>query len=188
MNLPLVVICDDVTQNKHIDDLIKSQPELAHLATIGSKSARQPLEQGIQVIWIELSPDPQKGLALLNSLKESYPDKSFLVSYQSLSADLVRAAMQLGAVEFLDEKGAAKLLPEAVRRIKEKTEQGNQPADTAWAQSPPAPSEKAATVARESRAMRMKVGQLERGYPSWFLPTVLIVVLCMLGAIYLSVH
>jgi DNA-binding NtrC family response regulator len=177
VNLPTIVICDDTSKLKQIENLIASRPELVFLASINRQAARQPLQPGIKVVWIELSPDPQRGLQLLGELKKSYPQMNFLVSYDEMKSDLVKTAMHLGAVEYLDAEGASKLLSEALKRIGNKVAQ----IDQAMASKPPLPlpNERAA-------ALRSKVSQLERGYPSWFVPTVLLVVILMLGIIYYS--
>lgn len=137
MNLPTIVVCDNAAgQKEAIESLISEQPSLILLGTVGRQAAsQQTLQQGIKVIWLELAPDPQKGLALLNELKEKYPKVHYLVSYQTLQADLVKTAMQLGAIEYLDMPGAAQLLPAAIARINQK----EHTASTAATSAPQAP-------------------------------------------------
>ncbi len=189
MNLPTIVICDDAAgKREQIDELISGQPELIKLAAIDRQAAKEDMQPGIKVMWLELAPDPQKGLQLLGELKQKYPGTSFLVSYDTLQSDLVKTAMRLGAVEFLDAEGAAKLLPEAVKTIarKESTTQATAAAVTGNQQPLPPASEKTVQHMREAKNMRTKVSQMEGGLmmPVWLLPTVFIVILCMLGAIY----
>jgi DNA-binding NtrC family response regulator len=106
------------------------------LGTVSRTTAQQQtFQQGIKVIWIELAPDPDKGLALLGVLRERYPKVHYLVSYDTLQADLVKTAMQLGAVEYLDPQGAANLLPGAIARISSKEESASTHAEA----PPPAP-------------------------------------------------
>jgi DNA-binding NtrC family response regulator len=136
VNLPTIVVCDAADQRDAIEALIASQPSLILLGTVSRNTAtQQTFQQGIKVIWIELSPDPEKGLALLNTLKDRYPKVHYLVSYETLQADLVKTAMQLGAVEYLDPQGAANLLPGAIARISSKEENVSSHAEA----PPPAP-------------------------------------------------
>lgn len=137
MNLPTIVVCDNAAGHKEtIESLISEQPSLILLGTVSRQAAsQQVLQQGIKVIWLELAPDPQKGLALLTELKEKYPKVHYLVSYATLQADLVKTAMQLGAVEYLDMPGAARLLAPAIARINQKEQTATNTASNA----PPAP-------------------------------------------------
>ena len=82
MNLPTIVVCDNAAGKKdEIESLISAQPSLILLGTVSRQAAsQQTLQQGIKVIWLELAPDPQKGLALLGELKEKYPKVHYLVS------------------------------------------------------------------------------------------------------------
>jgi DNA-binding NarL/FixJ family response regulator len=190
VNLPTIVICDDAAGKlEQIDVLIGAQPELIKLAAIDRQAAKEDLQPGIKVIWLELAPDPQKGLQLLGELKQKYPATSFLVSYDTLQSDLVKTAMRLGAVEFLDADGAAKLLPDAIKSILRKETTSQVTAAAAVGVQPtlvPAP-EKTAQHMRESK-MRTKVSEIQGGLmmPIWLLPTVFIVLICMLAAIYFA--
>jgi DNA-binding NarL/FixJ family response regulator len=190
VNLPTIVICDDAAEKREqIDALISGQPELIKLGAIDRQAAREDLQPGIKVMWLELAPDPQKGLQLLGELKQKYPATSFLVSYDTLQSDLVKTAMRLGAIEFLDAEGAAKLLPDAIKSIlrKETTTQAAAAAAVGALPSVAPAPEKTAQHMRESK-MRTKVSEMEGGLmmPIWLLPTVFIVLICMLAAIYFA--
>jgi DNA-binding NtrC family response regulator len=157
VNLPTIVVCDNIAGKKEeIESLISAQPSLILLGTISRQSAsQQTLQQGIKVIWLELAPDPQKGLALLNELKEKYPKVHYLVSYETLQADLVKTAMQLGAVEYLDMPGAAQLLPPAIARINGK----EQSATTAAGTPPQAPLASTRPSATQDNLQALPAGQ-----------------------------
>jgi DNA-binding NarL/FixJ family response regulator len=130
VNLPTIVVCDAAEKREAIEALIGTQPSLIMLGTVGRNTAtQQTFQQGIKVIWIELAPDPEKGLALLSTLRERYPKVHYLVSHDTLQADLVKTAMQLGAVEYLDSQGAANLLPGAIARISSKEESASSQAE-----------------------------------------------------------
>ncbi len=157
MNLPTIVVCDNAAGKKEeIEGLISAQPSLILLGTVSRQAAsQQTLQQGIKVIWLELAPDPQKGLALLGELKEKYPKVHYLVSYETLQADLVKTAMQLGAVEYLDMPGAAKLLPPAIGRINSK----EQTATTAAGAPPQAPLASSRPSATQDNLQALPAGQ-----------------------------
>lgn len=124
MNLPTIVVCDAEPEKKEeLKTLIGSQPSLILLGTISRQTAvTQEFQPGIKVLWLELAPNPRQGLKLLESLKERYPKMHYLVSFESLQGDLVKTAMQLGVIEYLDAAGAGELLPPAVERIQAKEE------------------------------------------------------------------
>lgn len=165
MNLPTIVVCDTAAGKKdEIESLISSQPSLLLLGTVSRQAAsQQTLQQGIKVVWLELAPDPQKGLALLSELKEKYPKVHYLVSYETLQADLVKTAMQLGAVEYLDMPGAAQLLPPAVARIDSKEHS----ATTAASAPPPAPLASSRPSATQDNLQALPAGQgsIAQGHP-----------------------
>ncbi len=75
------------------------------------------MQEHPSLVWIELSPEPAKGLSVLAELREKFPSTQFLVSYDTLKADLIKSAMQLGAVEYIDPDSADRLLPDAIERI-----------------------------------------------------------------------
>ncbi len=157
MNLPTIVVCDNnAGQKEAIESLIAAQPSLILLGTVSRQAAsQQTLQQGIKVIWLELAPDPQKGLALLNELKEKYPKVHYLISFETLQADLVKTAMQLGAVEYLDLPGAAQLLPPAIARINQK----EQTATTAASSAPQAPLASSRPSATQDNLQALPAGQ-----------------------------
>jgi DNA-binding NarL/FixJ family response regulator len=157
LHLPTIVVCDTAAgQKEAIESLISEQPSLILLGTVSRQAAsQQTLQQGIKVIWLELAPDPQKGLALLHELKEKYPKVHYLVSYETLQADLVKTAMQLGAVEYLDMPGASRLLAPAIARINQK----EQTATTGASNAPPAPLASSRPSATYDNLQALPAGQ-----------------------------
>jgi DNA-binding NarL/FixJ family response regulator len=191
VNLPTIVVCEEVSKVQQIDTLIKSQPELVLLGTIEPETAQQEnIPPGIRVVWVELAPEPKKSLSLLGLLKDKYPSMNFLVSYETLEADLVKTAMQLGAIEYLDSQSAPTLLPEAIKRIVMREQ--NAPPETAKPSSGPPPplpepSDKHAQTARKTAKMRSKVTEIDGspvGLPGWLLPSVLLVLLVTFVVVY----
>ncbi|HEY9680954.1 MAG TPA: hypothetical protein V6C86_05165 [Oculatellaceae cyanobacterium] len=187
MNLPMIVVCDEAAKLRQIDTLIKSQPELVLLGTLEPDTAhQQSIPEGIKITWIELAPEPQKALALLGELKEKYPNMHFLVSHDTLQADLVKTAMQLGAIEYLDSQSAPTLLPEAIKRIAVKEQ--NAPHTPSGPPPPlPPPSDKAAQIHRQTGKMRSKVSEIDgtpTGLPAWLLPSVVLILLCVFVTLY----
>ena len=192
MNLPTIVVCDGETgKREQIDTMINGQPDLVLLGTVDRDSAKDNLQDSVKVAWIELAPDPQKGLQLLGELKQAHPGMNFLVSYDTLQSDLVKSALQIGAIEYLDAQSGARLLAEAVKRIISK-EASAHPAAAARSGPPPvmpAPSEKAASTVRESKNMRSKVSQLDgspTGLPTWILPSIVLILLIVAVGVYFS--
>jgi DNA-binding NarL/FixJ family response regulator len=192
VNLPTIVVCDGETgKREQIDTMINGQPDLVLLGTVDRDAAKDNLQDSVKVAWIELAPDPQKGLQLLGELKQTYPGMNFLVSYDTLQSDLVKSALQIGAIEYLDAQSGAKLLSEAVKRIISKESSARPVAAVRSGPPPvmPAPSEKAASTVRESKNMRSKVSQLDGspiGLPTWILPTIVLILLIVAVGVYFS--
>lgn len=107
-----------------LESLIGDNADLDLTATCARGSAQENIENANpRVIWIALSPEPDQALALLSSLKERYGDKHFLVSNETLEADLVKRSMQLGAIDFLDAGTWSSQLAEVTSRVRLKEEE-----------------------------------------------------------------
>jgi DNA-binding NtrC family response regulator len=119
LNLPTLVVCDATEEKcKEIEELVESQPALTFLTTVSRENAGQEMTGKMaKVVWLELDPEPDKGIALITDWKEQHPDIHFLVSYQTLNADLVKASMHAGAVDFLDAGTWKDQLPDVVTRV-----------------------------------------------------------------------
>jgi DNA-binding NtrC family response regulator len=116
-----LLVCDDSSKTDQLQGLIGNQPLLKLTSQVdGPNASARILAESPSLVWIELAPEPAKGLLLLGELKEKFPRVQFLVSYETLKADLVKSAMQLGAVEYIDPENAERLLPDAIERITEK--------------------------------------------------------------------
>lgn len=190
MILPTVIVCDpEVTRRPELEALVADQVDMVHLGTVSRQSVtKQELADGIQIIWIELAPDPQKGLALLSDLKDKYPRVNFLVSFEKLESDLVKTAMQLGAIEYLDARGAASLLPGALARIESKV-----------ASAPPPPPVVEVSAERTSPPPRPTKDPIRRGLttpnldpnnplnalPAWLLPSLMVVMVIAAVVIFI---
>lgn len=126
MTLPTVVVCDSEEKSKEIVSLVNSQPDLSLVKTIGRTKASENIATiHPKLVWLELAPEPIEAIALLSELRGHNPTTYFLVSYETLNADLVKATMQLGAVDYLDAQTWQQQLPEAITRllVKEKAAQ-----------------------------------------------------------------
>src|ERR1700732_2385410 len=97
-NLPTLVVCDSTDEKrKEIEELVHSQPALTYLNTVSRTDAGQEIsDQSAKLVWLELDPEPDAGIALLTDWKGQHPSIHFLVSYQTLNADLVKASMHSG--------------------------------------------------------------------------------------------
>jgi chemotaxis response regulator CheB len=198
-----LLVCDDSAKTEKLQALIVSRPELKLTSSVvGDSAGDRILSESPSLVWIELSPEPAKGLSLLGELKEKYPTIQFLVSYDTLKADLVKSAMQLGAVEYIDPGSADRLLPDAIERIHTRLNEavmgtGSRPrvlaSPSAVASDQPIiPDETyvpgAAASNRSVTGVRSKVVQLEGGpggLPIWLLPTIMIFMIIVAIVVFL---
>ena len=118
MTVSTLLVCDDSSKTGNLETLINSRSELKLTSSTPAASATERImQEHPSLVWIELSPEPAKGLSVLAELREKFPSTQFLVSYDTLKADLIKSAMQLGAVEYIDPDSADRLLPDAIERI-----------------------------------------------------------------------
>lgn len=128
MSLSTVVVCDSEEKSKEIISLVKSQPDLSFVETVGRQTASEHIATiHPKLVWLELAPEPLEAINLLSELRGRNPSTYFLVSYETLNADLVKATMQLGAFDYLDSQTWQEQLPDAITRMlsKEKAAQEN---------------------------------------------------------------
>jgi len=113
------VVCDATAEKrKEIEELVESQPDLTLIETVSRDSAGQEItDKSAKLVWLELDPEPEKGIALISDWKGQHPDIHFIVSYQTLDADLVKSSMHAGAVDFLDSGTWKDQLPDVVTRL-----------------------------------------------------------------------
>lgn len=195
MPVSTLLVCDDANKTDSLQALIGSRPELKLTSAVeGGSAGDRIIVDSPSLVWIELSPEPARGLSLLGELREKYPTVQFLVSYDTLKADLVKSAMQLGAIEYIDPGSADRLLPDAIERINHKLNEaimgGGSAARARVLQAPSAvdapavPDESyvpgANAAARSVSGVRGKAAQIEGGpgsLPVWLLPTIMLVLI-----------
>lgn len=186
MTLPTVVVCDAAEKSKQIASLVKSQPNLELVQIVTRQAAREQIASlSPKIVWLELAPEPSQAIALLGDLKGHHPASYFLVSYETLQADFVKATMQLGALDYLDAKSWHEQLPQAINRVleKEKTlvrEVKSPPVQTLLSSQPSAqtvdrpPSEIAAFEQAGTGEKEDEVA-LETRWPNWVLPALTLI-------------
>lgn len=107
MSIPTLLVCDgDDAKQEILEGLVKSEPGLKYIATVsksdGSRAVEQAIKVGTKLLWIDLDDEPVEGLNLLAETRQLYPQLPVVVSKSSLDADMVRASVNLGALDFLD--------------------------------------------------------------------------------------
>jgi two-component system alkaline phosphatase synthesis response regulator PhoP len=102
--LDTLLVCDAGKEKRQaIEALIKGRKQIHLTATVSIANAVEKARlRSPQLIWIELSPDPVRALALLGDLREKFPLTNIFVSYDVPDAKLIRASYRLGASDFLD--------------------------------------------------------------------------------------
>ncbi len=120
MTLSTLVVCDaGADKLSQIQALVGSNSGLDLVGTATMHESFAKVEESKpNLVWIELTPDPDEGIKLLVGLKERYPDLYYLVSNDALDANLAKMTMQMGAIDFLDAQTWQDQLPDVVNRIK----------------------------------------------------------------------
>lgn len=191
MTVPTLLVCEPGSEAQpHIEELIASHSNLQYLGAVSRQAASKQIQQsGTRLIWIDLEPEPMKGLTLLGDLIELYPRHHFLVSHDTLQADLVKTAMQLGAVDFLDSKTWDQQLPDVINRVeaKEAAQQervSQQSISLAHITEVPMGGDAPKNVSK----MRAHAVEMESALPVWLIPSIIVILLVVLGASYFIKH
>ncbi len=135
--IPTLLISDgDEAKQTLLEGLIKNEPGLRYIATVSKKDGTRAVEQatkiGAKLLWIDLDDEPVEGLNLLAETKQLYPTLNVVVSKNALDAEMVRASLNLGALDILDPQSWVNQLKIAVAKI--------QTGSTAAPASAPAPA------------------------------------------------
>jgi DNA-binding NarL/FixJ family response regulator len=118
----LLVSEAEIKKRSTIEDLIHSQKTLNLVSSVSTVSAEEKVRiMHPRVVWIDLSPDPDRGLALLTRVKSLSPKTHVFVSYDTPRADLIKSAYRLGAADFLDAERWRTDLPAALKAIRLQT-------------------------------------------------------------------
>lgn len=172
-----------------IEELIAAHAALQYLGPVSRQGASKQIQQsGARLVWIDLEPEAMKGLTLLGDLIELYPRHHFLVSHGTLQADLVKTAMQLGAADFLDSQTWAQQLPDVISRIqsKEAAQQDRiSQQSISLAHLPEVPME---DTPKNVSKMRAHAVEMESALPVWLIPSIIVILLAVLGASYFIKH
>jgi DNA-binding NarL/FixJ family response regulator len=124
MALNTLLICNDQSRRREIEELIALEKSLTLLETVSGIQAQQRIESvHPSLVWIDLDPHPVRSLALLGELKRLFPQISFLLSHDKPDQGLMRLAFRLGASDYLDPESWKSDLPAAAERIQNQQQQ-----------------------------------------------------------------
>jgi DNA-binding NarL/FixJ family response regulator len=123
VSIPLLLVCDGgESKQATLEGLVKNEPGLKYIATVsmqeGTTAVERAVKVGAKLIWIDLDEEPVEGLNLLAETRKLHPALNVIVSRSQLDPDMVRAALQLGALDFLDSARAAQQLNVVVENLK----------------------------------------------------------------------
>lgn len=94
---------------------------MKYLATVGltngARSVDQALKVGGKLIWIDLEDEPDKGLELISEVKNLFPQANMIASADSPSPELVRAVLNLGALDLVRPETVQQQLTNVVARL-----------------------------------------------------------------------
>ncbi len=126
MSIPTLLVCDgDDAKQEILEGLVKNEPGLKYIATVsksdGSRAVEQAIKVGTKLLWIDLDDEPVEGLNLLAETRQLYPQLPVVVSKSSLDADMVRASVNLGALDFLDPQSWANQIKIVVAKLQVNT-------------------------------------------------------------------
>lgn len=106
MTLSTLIACSaESNRQAEIEQLVKSSYDLDFLGLTTLPDAMAKIESDSpQLVWIDMSPDPDEAMKLLMAIKERFPLTHCIMSNDDLDANLLKIVMQVGAFDFLDSK------------------------------------------------------------------------------------
>lgn len=127
MTISTLIACNpESNKQTEIEKLVKSSYDLDLIGATNLPDTMTKLDSDSpQLVWIEMSPDPDEAIKLLVAIKERYPHTYCIMSNEELDADLLKIVMQVGAFDFLDSKTWNDQFEEVISRLilKEKTQE-----------------------------------------------------------------
>ncbi|HMW92059.1 MAG TPA: hypothetical protein PKE54_18680, partial [Candidatus Obscuribacter sp.] len=122
MSIPTLLVCDGGESRQDVlEKMIKAEPGLKYLATVGLVNGTRAVEQAIKVggklIWIDLEDEPDKAIDLIAEVRNMFPQANLLASANGVAPDIIRAALNLGALDVVRPETAAQQLQNLVARI-----------------------------------------------------------------------
>lgn len=104
--------------NSRIEKLIRSHPELNFEGHINKQLAPETIKGHKNIlVWYELDTNTELSMTALQRLVGANPSSYFIVSKSSLDPELVKVAMKIGVLDFLDYERADVQLKSVIRRI-----------------------------------------------------------------------
>lgn len=114
--LKTLLVSDDApTRIKRIEDLLRKRKDIAIAGTVCIDEALEKI--GFlqpRLVWIDLSPDPDRSLPLIKRARDLLPQTNIFVSYDYPDPVLIKKAYDLGAADFLDPERWKTDLPAAL--------------------------------------------------------------------------
>lgn len=163
--LPTVLISGASEElTARIEQLIRGQAELSLVESV-TPDVAESRDFKAKLVWVELESDPEGNVALLEKLIKAHPNTFFVVSKEDLDPELVKRAMQVGALDFLDHKGWAAQIRSVVRRIMAK-EFGSKPTQAAGGLTSRQPARQSSWGALNSVKVQPNSGGFKRVEPN----------------------
>lgn len=99
----LLVSDGDSIRIKKIEGLLRQRKNLYFMATVPVDEALERMRlMRPRLVWIDLAPEPDRCLPLIESTRDLLPSANVMVSYDHPDPVLVKKAYNLGAADFLD--------------------------------------------------------------------------------------
>lgn len=151
MSIPTLLVCDgDESRQEILEKLIKSEPGLKYIATVGTQHGPRAVDQALKVggrlIWIDLEEDTDKAIDLMVEVKNQFPQAAMVASKNSTTPELTKIVLGLGALDIIEPKTWQAQIQGAIARMAnpQATSQATpQPAPAQPAPAQPAPAQAA---------------------------------------------
>lgn len=106
MSIPTLLVCDGSESRQEVlEKLIKGEPGLKYLATVGSQNGTSAVDQALKIggrlVWFDLDDEVDSVVGLMNEVKTLFPQAVMVASVTTITPEITRIAEHTGVAALL---------------------------------------------------------------------------------------
>ncbi|MDQ5965846.1 MAG: hypothetical protein QG625_2001 [Cyanobacteriota bacterium erpe_2018_sw_39hr_WHONDRS-SW48-000098_B_bin.30] len=106
MSIPTLLVCDGSESRQEVlEKLIKGEPGLKYLATVGSQNGASAVDQALKIggrlVWFDLDDEVDNVVTLMNEVKTLFPQAVMVASVTTVTPEIASIAEHIGVAALL---------------------------------------------------------------------------------------
>lgn len=106
MSIPTLLVCDGSESRQEVlEKLIKGEPGLKYLATVGSQNGASAVDQALKIggrlVWFDLDDEVDNVVTLMNEVKTLFPQAVMVASVTTVTPEITSIAEHIGVAALL---------------------------------------------------------------------------------------